>query len=32
VFADLAYRRAATIYGGSNDIQRNLIARSLLGS
>lgn len=31
VAADLLYRRAATIYGGSNDIQRNLIARAVLG-
>jgi alkylation response protein AidB-like acyl-CoA dehydrogenase len=31
VTADFLYRRAVTIYGGSNEIQRNLIARSLLG-
>ena len=30
VAADFLYRRAATIYGGSNEIQRNLIARSYL--
>ena len=30
VTADLLYRRAATIFGGSNEIQRNLIARNLL--
>jgi alkylation response protein AidB-like acyl-CoA dehydrogenase len=30
VMADLLYRRAATIFGGSNEIQRNLIARNLL--
>jgi len=28
--ADLLYRRAATVFGGSNEIQRNLIARNLL--
>jgi alkylation response protein AidB-like acyl-CoA dehydrogenase len=32
VTADFLYRRAVTIYGGSNEIQRNLIARSLLGA
>jgi alkylation response protein AidB-like acyl-CoA dehydrogenase len=26
-----AYRRATTIYGGSSEIQRNIIARSMLG-
>jgi alkylation response protein AidB-like acyl-CoA dehydrogenase len=30
VLAHLLYRRAATIYGGSNEIQRNIIARALL--
>ena len=25
------YRRAATIYGGSNEIQRNIIAQMVLG-
>jgi alkylation response protein AidB-like acyl-CoA dehydrogenase len=30
VIADLMYRRAATVFGGSNEIQRNLIARNLL--
>ncbi|EIT70802.1 acyl-CoA dehydrogenase family protein [Hydrocarboniphaga effusa] len=29
--ADFLYRRAVTIYGGTNEIQRNLIARGLLG-
>jgi len=32
VAADYLYRRAVTIYGGSNEIQRNLIARHLLGA
>lgn len=32
VTADFLYRRAVTIYGGSNEIQRNLIARHLLGA
>jgi alkylation response protein AidB-like acyl-CoA dehydrogenase len=32
VTADFLYRRAVTIYGGSNEIQRNLIARHLLGT
>ena len=32
VTADFLYRRAVTIYGGSNEIQRNSIARSLLGN
>lgn len=32
ITADFLYRRAVTIYGGSNEIQRNLIARHLLGS
>jgi alkylation response protein AidB-like acyl-CoA dehydrogenase len=31
ITADFLYRRAVTIYGGSNEIQRNLIARHLLG-
>jgi alkylation response protein AidB-like acyl-CoA dehydrogenase len=31
ITADYLYRRAVTIYGGSNEIQRNLIARHLLG-
>jgi alkylation response protein AidB-like acyl-CoA dehydrogenase len=31
VMADLLYRRASTIFGGSNEIQRNLIARSVIG-
>jgi alkylation response protein AidB-like acyl-CoA dehydrogenase len=31
VAADFYYRRACTIYGGSNEIQRNIIARSFLG-
>jgi alkylation response protein AidB-like acyl-CoA dehydrogenase len=30
VAADYLYRRAVTIYGGSNEIQRNLIAKSVL--
>lgn len=29
--ADFLYRRAVTIYGGTNEIQRNLIARGFLG-
>jgi alkylation response protein AidB-like acyl-CoA dehydrogenase len=32
VTADFLYRRAVTIYGGSNEIQRNLIARHWLGA
>ena len=32
VTADFLYRRAVTIYGGSNEIQRNLIARHVLGA
>jgi len=28
--ADFLYSRAATIYGGSSEIQRNIIARRLL--
>ncbi len=30
VASDYLYRRAVTIYGGSNEIQRNLIAKSVL--
>jgi alkylation response protein AidB-like acyl-CoA dehydrogenase len=30
IVADFLYRRAVTIYGGSNEIQRNLISRHLL--
>ena len=29
--ADNLYQRAATIYGGTNEIQRNIIAKALLG-
>jgi alkylation response protein AidB-like acyl-CoA dehydrogenase len=31
VSSEFFYRRAVTIYGGSNEIQRNLIARQILG-
>jgi len=31
VAADYLYRRAVTIYGGSNEIQRNIIAKGFLG-
>jgi alkylation response protein AidB-like acyl-CoA dehydrogenase len=31
VMATYLYRRAATIYGGANEIQRNIIARTVLG-
>ncbi|MFL6662481.1 MAG: acyl-CoA dehydrogenase family protein, partial [Rhizobacter sp.] len=31
ITADFLYRRAVTIYGGSNEIQRNLVARHWLG-
>lgn len=31
VVGDMLYRRAATIYGGSNEIQRNIIAKQILG-
>lgn len=31
VQADNLYQRAATIYGGTNEIQRNIIAKALLG-
>jgi alkylation response protein AidB-like acyl-CoA dehydrogenase len=30
IVADFIYRRAATIYGGSNEIQRNILAKALL--
>jgi alkylation response protein AidB-like acyl-CoA dehydrogenase len=30
IMADFIYRRAATIYGGSNEIQRNILAKALL--
>jgi acyl-CoA dehydrogenase len=30
VVADFFYRRAATIYGGTNEVQRNIIAAQLL--
>ena len=30
--ATMLYRRAATIYGGANEIQRNIIARTVLGA
>jgi alkylation response protein AidB-like acyl-CoA dehydrogenase len=30
VLADFMYRRATTIYGGSNEIQRTIIAKSYL--
>ena len=29
--ATYLYRRAATVYGGSNEIQRTIIAKSILG-
>ena len=32
ITADFLYRRAVTIYGGSNEIQRNLVARHVLGA
>jgi alkylation response protein AidB-like acyl-CoA dehydrogenase len=32
ITADFLYRRAVTVYGGSNEIQRNLIARHWLGA
>ena len=28
---DYMYGRAATIYGGSNEVQRNVIAKAVLG-
>ncbi|MBR0934275.1 acyl-CoA dehydrogenase family protein [Bradyrhizobium jicamae] len=31
VVADFLFRRAATIYGGSNEIQKNIVAKMLLG-
>jgi acyl-CoA dehydrogenase len=31
VLAEFMYRRAVTIYGGSNEIQRTIIAKSFLG-
>ena len=31
VTGDFLYRRSATIYGGTNEVQRNIIARQLLG-
>ena len=31
IMADNLYQRAATIYGGSNEIQRNIIAKLILG-
>jgi alkylation response protein AidB-like acyl-CoA dehydrogenase len=31
VMGTYLYRRAATIYGGANEVQRNIIARSVLG-
>jgi len=31
LMAELVYRRAASIYGGSNEIQRNIIAKTLFG-
>ena len=30
IVADYLYRRAVTIYGGSNEIQRNIVATHLL--
>jgi len=29
--ADFMYRRSTTIYGGTNEIQRTIIAKSFLG-
>ena len=29
--AELIYRRAASIYGGTSEVQRNIIARVLFG-
>jgi hypothetical protein len=29
--ADNLYQRAATIYGGSNEVQRNIVAKMMLG-
>ena len=31
VAADFFYRRAATIWGGANEVQRNIVAKSLMG-
>jgi alkylation response protein AidB-like acyl-CoA dehydrogenase len=31
ITGDMLYRRAATIYGGANEIQRNIIAKQMLG-
>jgi alkylation response protein AidB-like acyl-CoA dehydrogenase len=31
VLADFMYRRSTTIYGGTNEIQRTIIAKSFLG-
>ena len=31
LMAELVYRRASSIYGGTNEIQRNIIARTLFG-
>lgn len=31
VLADFLYRRSTTIYGGANEVQRSIIARSFLG-
>jgi alkylation response protein AidB-like acyl-CoA dehydrogenase len=31
LLTDFMYRRATTIYGGSNEIQRTIIARQFLG-
>ena len=31
LLADALYRRAVTIYGGSNEIQRTIIAKQYLG-
>ncbi|HZG28963.1 MAG TPA: acyl-CoA dehydrogenase family protein [Ensifer sp.] len=31
LMAELVYRRAASIYGGANEVQRNIIAKTLFG-
>lgn len=31
LMAELVYRRAASIYGGTNEVQRNIIAKTLFG-
>ena len=31
VASEFCYLRAATIYGGSNEIQKNIIAKNILG-